>query len=174
MSVVAFAQGFSLPPGKPRVSVRNACVYTMARPLKAFAFRVHAHALGVEVYAERLVGGRWPKDEDEAFPEEGRTPTSSSGSSESFRAVRLMGRSPQLAQLFERIDDSGLTIHPGDKIRVTCVYDTSNRTEVTRAGWTISTISPRGSRRSSGGTTSDVARRSGDEKRRTYSFLRYQ
>ena len=124
MSVVAFAQGFSLPPGKPRVSVRNACVYTMARPLKAFAFRVHAHALGVEVYAERLVGGKWPNDEDEGA--EG---------AELFPAVRLMGRSPQLAQLFERIDDSGLTIHPGDKIRVTCVYDTSNRTEVTRAGW---------------------------------------
>ena len=96
MSVVAFAQGFSLPPGKPRVSVRNACVYTMARPLKAFAFRVHAHALGVEVYAERLVGGKWPNDEDEGA--EG---------AELFPAVRLMGRSPQLAQLFERIDDLG-------------------------------------------------------------------
>ena len=132
MSVVAFAQGFSLPPGKPRVSVRNACVYTMARPLRAFAFRVHAHALGVEVYAERLAGGRWPTDEAEA--REGRTP-GGGDRGESFPAVRLMGRDPQLPQLFERIDDAGLTIRPGDKIRVTCVYDTGNRTEVTRAGW---------------------------------------
>jgi hypothetical protein len=58
MSVLAFAQGFSLPPLKPQVLVPNTCCYTMARPLAAFAFRVHTHALGREVFLERLVVGR--------------------------------------------------------------------------------------------------------------------
>ena len=38
MSVVAFAQGFTLPPGQARVPVRNACTYTMARPLSMFGW----------------------------------------------------------------------------------------------------------------------------------------
>ena len=46
-----------------------------------------------------------------------------------------MARDPQLPQLFERIDDRKITIHPGDVIRVTCIFDTRNRTQVTRAGW---------------------------------------
>ena len=45
MSVVAFAQGFTLPPGQARVPVRNACTYTMARPLSAFRVSsAHARA----------------------------------------------------------------------------------------------------------------------------------
>ena len=133
MSVVAFAQGFTLPPGQARVPVRNACTYTMARPLSAFAFRVHTHALGVEVYAERLAAGAWPKDDEDGT--DGTPAAATTNADDPFPAVRLMARDPQLPQLFERIDDRKITIHPGDVIRVTCIFDTRNRTQVTRAGW---------------------------------------
>ena len=33
MSVLAFAQGFILPPHKPQVLVPNTCCYPLARPL---------------------------------------------------------------------------------------------------------------------------------------------
>ena len=56
-SVMAFAQGFVLPPGVKRATVRNSCCYAAARPLVAFAFRVHAHALGREVFLERMPAG---------------------------------------------------------------------------------------------------------------------
>jgi peptidylamidoglycolate lyase len=106
----------------------------MARPLSAFAFRVHTHALGVEVYAERLAAGAWPKDDEDGTD---GTPAAAAttNADDPFPAVRLMARDPQLPQLFERIDDRKITIHPGDVIRVTCIFDTRNRTQVTRAGW---------------------------------------
>jgi hypothetical protein len=38
--------------------------------------------------------------------------------------VRLMGRDPQLPQLFEQLTEP-LVIRPGDKLRATCVFDTT-------------------------------------------------
>ena len=62
--------------------------------------------------------------------------------------TRLFGRDPRDAQLFERLDLGGdgeggggallrppLTIRPGDKLRVTCAYDTTSRAAPTPAGW---------------------------------------
>ena len=63
--------------------------------------------------------------------------------------ARLFGRDPRDAQLFERLDlglrdgEGGggallrppLTIRPGDKLRVTCAYDTTSRAAPTPAGW---------------------------------------
>jgi hypothetical protein len=44
--MVAFAAGFSIPPGKPSTLVRNTCCYSGWEPLRGFATRVHTHALG--------------------------------------------------------------------------------------------------------------------------------
>lgn len=72
--------------------------YGRARPLTAFAFRVHTHALGREVFLERLVAGRMTAT-NETEPSDGSSP------------VRLMGRDPQLPQLFERLAEP-LIIRP--------------------------------------------------------------
>lgn len=122
MSVLSFAQGFVLPARTPEVKVPNTCCYTMARPLTAFAFRVHTHALGREVYLERLVAGQLQGTDDPR----GRGIVNA--------PVRLMGRDPQLAQLFERLNET-IVIRPGDKLRVTCVFDTTSREKSTPAGW---------------------------------------
>ena len=124
MSVLAFATGFQLPPQNPKVLVPNTCCYSMARPLTAFAFRVHTHALGREVYLERMTAGRMT-DTNAADPADGSGP------------VRLMGRDPQLPQLFEKLPDWGapIVIRPGDKLRATCVFDTTERLTTTNAGW---------------------------------------
>jgi peptidylamidoglycolate lyase len=121
MSVLAFAQGFSLPPRQPQVLVTNTCCYAMARPLTAFAFRVHTHALGREVFLERLVAGR-------------STAVNTTEPADGSGPVRLMGRDPQLPQLFEALP-APLVIRPGDKLRATCVFDTGARTTYTEAGW---------------------------------------
>ena len=44
--MVAFAAGFSIPPGKPSTLVKNTCCYSGWEPLRGFATRVHTHALG--------------------------------------------------------------------------------------------------------------------------------
>lgn len=66
--------------------------YGTARPLTAFAFRVHTHALGREVFLERLVAGRM-------------TATNETDVSDGSAPVRLMGRDPQLPQLFEQLTE---------------------------------------------------------------------
>jgi peptidylamidoglycolate lyase len=57
MSVLAYAQGFVLPPNERRTEVKTVCAYTDSAPLSAYAFRVHTHALGVEVFLEKAVAG---------------------------------------------------------------------------------------------------------------------
>ena len=54
--------------------------------------------------------------------------------------IKLASRDPQLPQLFEVVagedaENAGFAVAPGDALRVTCVFDTSNRTSATRAGW---------------------------------------
>ena len=127
MSVIAYAQGFTLPPRRERVDVHNTCCYVGARPLEAFAFRVHTHALGREVYLERMTAGA-------GFRASETDATANATANAEAPPTRLMGRDPQLPQLFERLE-TRVTIRPGDKLRATCSFDTRNRTTTTRAGW---------------------------------------
>ena len=138
MSVLAYAQGFVLPPRERRTEVKTVCAYTDSAPLAAYAFRVHTHALGVEVFLEKAVAGV-------GFENPRPTEESRVGFAKPFRPapIKLASRDPQLPQLFEVVageetEKDGSTsfdIAPGDALRVTCVFDTSNRTSVTRAGW---------------------------------------
>lgn len=118
MSVLAYAQGFVLPPGQKEVQVHTVCSYVSSAPLTAFAFRVHTHALGTRVFLEKAVVGAGFEKQPSVTP------------------IRLAARDPQLPQLFEVVDDGDFfTILPGDQLRVTCVFDTTDRTAPTRAGW---------------------------------------
>ena len=149
MSVLAYAQGFSLPPRERRTEVKTVCSYVDSAPLDAYAFRVHTHALGTEVFLEKAVAGRGFESATTRA-----TATTKERSNQPFRPapIKLASRDPQLPQLFEVVageDDkngsdaedkknagfAGFAIAPGDALRVTCVFDTSNRTSATRAGW---------------------------------------
>ena len=107
--------------------MHNTCCYVGARPLEAFAFRVHTHALGREVYLERMTAGA-------GFRVSETDATANATANAEAPPTRLMGRDPQLPQLFERLE-TRVTIRPGDKLRATCSFDTRNRTTTTSAGW---------------------------------------
>ena len=137
MSVLAYAQGFSLPPRERRTEVKTVCSYVDSAPLDAYAFRVHTHALGTEVFLEKAVAGRgFERARTRA------TATTKERLNQPFRPapIKLASRDPQLPQLFEVVagedaENAGFAVAPGDALRVTCVFDTSNRTSATRAGW---------------------------------------
>ena len=99
--------------------MHNTCCYVGARPLEAFAFRVHTHALGREVYLERMTAGA-------GFRASETDATANATANAEAPPTRLMGRDPQLPQLFERLE-TRVTIRPGDKLRATCSFDTRNR-----------------------------------------------
>ena len=147
MSVLAYAQGFVLPPRERRTEVKTVCSYVDSAPLEAYAFRVHTHALGTEVFLEKAVAGRGFEASSASSASSATTPHAIP-----FRPVpiKLASRDPQLPQLFEVVaganDGSknesaraqkkgGFDIAPGDALRVTCVFDTSDRAAPTRAGW---------------------------------------
>ena len=109
-SVWAWAAGFILQPRKAQVDVPATCCYTLPRPVWAFGFRVHTHALGRRVWLDRLT---------------------SHGATEH---IELMGRDPQLPQMFEQLPEPML-IQPGDTLRATCRFDTTNEMRTVSAGW---------------------------------------
>ncbi len=127
MSVLAYAQGFSLPPGQKEVKVHATCAYVSSAPLTAFAFRVHTHAQGTRVFLEKaIVGAGFEKRVDTAVTKKNTSVT----------PILLASRDPQLPQLFELVEEKAkFTIAPGNQLRVTCVFDTTNRTTPTSAGW---------------------------------------
>lgn len=114
-----FALFFSLPPKTPAVRVPNACCLRGFEPAHAFAFRVHTHDLGQEVYLEtglpkRFRGGAGGGDAPLA---------------------RVAGRSPQLPQGFTPLA-TPLTVWPGDRLTVTCVFNTTGVAHTVHAGAT--------------------------------------
>ncbi|GAX81472.1 hypothetical protein CEUSTIGMA_g8901.t1 [Chlamydomonas eustigma] len=107
--VIAFATGFSIPPKNPSFLVENECCYDGHQPLTTFAMRVHTHSLGKNVYMTRET---WNHSGQET----------------------LGSRSPQLPQSFVPVSRS--TIYPGDKLKVTCDFDSTSRTTTTNSGGT--------------------------------------
>jgi len=111
-SVLAWASYFELQPKKEEELVMASCAYDKSRTLRAFSFRVHTHERGTSVWLDRLVGG------------------------DSYRAVRLMERDPQLPQEFAALSSSEeFTIQSGDVLRVTCKFNTMNETAPVVAGF---------------------------------------
>ena len=115
--------------------VANTCAYAAPRPLVAFAFRVHAHALGRNVSLESLVGGHNPDPRAEVTTL--KTKTLSDGPFQ-FHAAPVMraSRDSRLPQMFEELSEAAaFALLPGSKVRVTCAFDTTSRDALTRAGW---------------------------------------
>ncbi|KAG2440171.1 hypothetical protein HXX76_004284 [Chlamydomonas incerta] len=107
--LVSFASWFTLPPGKKSHPIVNTCCYKGYEPLTMFAVRVHTHALGRRVFMTRE---KWNKTGTE----------------------ELVSRDPQLPQSF--VPTTRHTIWPGDRLTVTCLFDTSSKTAPVSAGGT--------------------------------------
>ena len=104
-----FARFFSIPPHAAAHTVPNPCCLRGFEPLHAFAYRVHTHDLGRDVYLDHTAGAGPP--------------------------VRVAARSPQLPQGFAPVT-APVTIWPGDPLHQACVFDSSSRDRATAAGAT--------------------------------------
>ncbi|KAJ9507908.1 hypothetical protein QJQ45_021247 [Haematococcus lacustris] len=107
--LIAYAAGFSIPPNTPSFKVENECCYQGHQPLTAFAFRVHTHVLGRQVFMTRQA---WNHSGVES----------------------IASNNPQLPQAFYHIPQQRLL--PGDSLKVTCDFDSTGRPTWTAAGST--------------------------------------
>ncbi|KAG2498330.1 hypothetical protein HYH03_003590 [Edaphochlamys debaryana] len=107
--LVSFASWFSIPPGKKSHQIKNSCCFKSHQPLTMFAVRVHTHTLGRRVYMTRETWNH-------------------SGTQE------LISRDPQLPQSF--VPAPRHVLWAGDRVTVTCDFDSTSRTAVTNAGGT--------------------------------------
>ena len=112
--LIAFAAGFTVPPGQASHLVPNQCCYSGFEELRGFAFRVHTHKLGKSVYLEKSV----PKDSLKG----------------SYTApVRVTAQDPQRPQGFYPVDPV-VRIRPGDTFKSTCDFDSSLMTHPVSSG----------------------------------------
>lgn len=102
--LVAFAATFSVPPRKESTLVPNECCYSGFEPLHGFASRVHTHALGRSVFLEQTAAVL--------------------GSGEQHTR-QVFQQDPQLPQGFYPAEPP-ISIHPGDKLRATCDFNSSH------------------------------------------------
>jgi hypothetical protein len=109
--IVAYAASFEVPPRRSSHLVHHECCYSGMEAITGFGYRVHTHSLGRSVRLERHAG-----DDD---PEV------------------LAVQDPQLPQGFYPLK-APVSILPGDKLEVTCDFDSSLRDRPTVAGHTAS------------------------------------
>ncbi|GIL97341.1 hypothetical protein Vretimale_2809 [Volvox reticuliferus] len=107
--MLTYASWFEVPPGKESHLVENTCCFKSYQPLTMFAVRVHTHTLGRQVYMTR-----------EAWNHSG--------------IETLYTRDPQLPQSF--VPSTRHVLWPGDRLTVTCDFDSTSRSTVTSAGGT--------------------------------------
>ncbi|KXZ51597.1 hypothetical protein GPECTOR_12g561 [Gonium pectorale] len=107
--LVSFASWFTLPPGKKSHVIDNTCCFKSYQPLTVFAARVHTHTLGRNVTMKRQA---WNHSGVEV----------------------LVARDPQLPQSF--VPQHSHVLWPGDRLTVTCDYDTTSRKDPINAGGT--------------------------------------
>eukprot|EP00656_Telonema_subtile_P029061 TRINITY_DN3196_c0_g1_i8.p1 TRINITY_DN3196_c0_g1~~TRINITY_DN3196_c0_g1_i8.p1 ORF type:complete len:625 (-),score=27.94 TRINITY_DN3196_c0_g1_i8:31-1905(-) len=160
-NIAIFAPGsFQIPPRKSRFDVSAQCCYSGTEPVLGFAFRVHAHILSRHVQLERFryENGKWARlviaGRNSQLPQEynllgnnanqsswGEAPSSrllgqckKHGVRGSLTAETCASDSLRMAQ-----NDGGLvalhTLLPGDVLKATCTYDSSERDTVTYEGW---------------------------------------
>lgn len=115
--LIAFAAGFAIPPGQASHLVENECCYSGWEELRGFAFRVHTHGLGRNVYL------------DQGGPREGRR------AGAPLPAHRAAEMDPQRPQGFYPIDPY-VVIRPGDRLRTTCDFNSTEVAEAVTAGHT--------------------------------------
>ena len=110
VSLQAFARGFMIPPGRPSYPVKNDCCYNSAFPMTSFASRVHTHGLGrrvsLDITTPSNVVNHLVVDSDPLQPQ-GFYPTNKTH-----------------------------VIRAGDRMEMTCDFDSSNETEEVYAGHT--------------------------------------
>lgn len=105
--LLSFASYFSIPPRQTSVHVKNSCCYQGFEPLTPFAVRVHTHSMGRAVFMTR---------------------PHANGSGLDV----LANGDPQMPQGFNPTPKS--TLYPGDRLTVTCDFDSSNMTRAVQAG----------------------------------------
>ncbi|GFR52234.1 hypothetical protein Agub_g14767 [Astrephomene gubernaculifera] len=105
--LMSYASWFQIPPGKPSHLIQNSCCFKSHQPLTMFAVRVHTHTMGRQVYMTRRA---WNGTVGEV----------------------LISRDPQLPQSF--VPTPRHTLAPGDRLTVTCDFDSSDKTAVVEAG----------------------------------------
>jgi len=97
-----------IPGNQPSFSIQVSCTYNQG-PLTAFAYRVHAHKEGQEIYCTK---------HDNQNPDQ---------------VVELGRRNPQLPQSFVSMPQK-VVIHPGDMLSATCVFNTTSISTSTNIG----------------------------------------
>jgi hypothetical protein len=107
--MLSYASWFTIPPGKKEHLVPNSCCYAGFQPLTTFAVRVHTHTLGRNVEMVRLAPGGGPP-----------------------RNETLAKGDPLAPQGFNPV--APRVIHPGDRLTVTCTFDSSGVDHPVTAG----------------------------------------
>ena len=110
MSLQAFAVGFMIPPGRSSHPVKNECCYNRAFPMTALAARVHTHALGRRVSLDVT--------------------------SPSNAVTRLVVDSDPLQPQGFYPTNKTLTIQAGDRMEMTCDFDSTGHKDPVYAGHT--------------------------------------
>ena len=101
MSLQAFARGFMIPPGLPAHPVKNECCYNGAFPMTTFASRVHTHDMGRRVSLDVT------------------TPSNA-------LSRMVVDIDPLRPQGFYPANKT-ITIQAGDRMEVTCEFDSTDR-----------------------------------------------
>eukprot|EP00197_Chlamydomonas_leiostraca_P013619 CAMPEP_0202860488 /NCGR_PEP_ID=MMETSP1391-20130828/2163_1 /ASSEMBLY_ACC=CAM_ASM_000867 /TAXON_ID=1034604 /ORGANISM="Chlamydomonas leiostraca, Strain SAG 11-49" /LENGTH=823 /DNA_ID=CAMNT_0049539651 /DNA_START=226 /DNA_END=2694 /DNA_ORIENTATION=+ len=107
--LMAYAASFVIPPNTRSTLVDDECCYQGHQQLTTFAFRVHTHVLGRSVTMTR-----------ELWNHTGREVVATNN--------------PQLPQAFYPVKQQ--VIWPGDRLKVTCDFDSTSRSTPTYAGST--------------------------------------
>lgn len=128
--LMAFAASFSIPPQKETYPVPNECCYSGFEPLTAFAYRVHTHSMGRAVTLHHQSLGR------EASCAIADVPMPSTQERLTHPCYQeVIHADPQAPQGFYPANPI-LNIYPGDRLRATCEFDSSNKTRAVNAGHT--------------------------------------
>lgn len=118
--LITYASNFAIPPGLAKYEVNNECCYNGHQPLTTFAYRVHTHTLGRRVYMERSSYRTIAyKNFSRVVP---------------YPKELMADRDPLLAQAF--VPAKNFTVHHGDRLKVTCDFDSTGQTTVVVAGAT--------------------------------------
>eukprot|EP00191_Tetraselmis_sp_GSL018_P006201 CAMPEP_0177598376 /NCGR_PEP_ID=MMETSP0419_2-20121207/12308_1 /TAXON_ID=582737 /ORGANISM="Tetraselmis sp., Strain GSL018" /LENGTH=705 /DNA_ID=CAMNT_0019090801 /DNA_START=187 /DNA_END=2305 /DNA_ORIENTATION=+ len=107
--LMSFAADFTIPPRSPSFPVSIDCCVDSMLPVHAFAMRVHTHSLGRAVTLQRGAG-------------EGRQ--------------TLAERDPREPQAFYNLPHGSVQLPRGTWLRGTCLFNSSEKAEGTRAGST--------------------------------------
>uniref|UniRef100_A0A1D1ZR72 Peptidylglycine monooxygenase n=1 Tax=Auxenochlorella protothecoides TaxID=3075 RepID=A0A1D1ZR72_AUXPR len=107
--MLAYAARFTIPPRQHSHLVPNSCCYSGFEPMRGIAARVHTHTMGRSVFLER------------------RGPEPGAAWSQVF------SQDPQQPQGFYPLTQN-LTILPGDSLRATCLFNSSQASAPVSAG----------------------------------------